>query len=459
MHTVMREKDVGRLARPASLLLAAAALASAALPASAAAQAPRGFYDVSSSLRDTDIDNREIRQFYQARGYRPLWVRGSELAPEAYRLLDLIDSADLDGVDPRRLRPAKLETALRRADHGSPGDLARAEVALSEAFANYVQAIRRPHAPEIRYESEALAPVVPTRKAALEAAAAAPSLTDYFRTMGWMHPLYAPLREALANPALDYQQDALLRLNLERVRAIPANPSNRYVLVDAASSRLWMYENGKVRDTMRVVVGKPDQQTPMMAGFIRHAITNPYWNVPPDLVQTRIAPAVLKEGIAHLKANRYEILSDWTDDARVLNPSEIDWRAVAAGRRELRIRQLPGKTNSMGTAKFMFPNDLGIYLHDTPDKHLMKKADRQLSSGCVRLEDSARFARWLFRKPLVAPSSRPEQKVDLPEPVPVYITYLTAMPEGGRVAWRNDIYRRDAARLASLQSGRVRGTR
>jgi murein L,D-transpeptidase YcbB/YkuD len=210
---------------------------------------------------------------------------------------------------------------------------------------------------------------------------------------------------------------------------------------------------------MRVVVGKADQPTPMMAGFIRHAITNPYWNVPPDLVQTRIAPAVLKEGLGHLKANRYEILSDWTENAKVLSPSSIDWRAVAAGRRELRVRQLPGKMNSMGTAKFMFPNDLGIYLHDTPDKHLMKRADRQLSSGCVRLEDSARFARWLFKKPLVAPSAKPEQTVNLPEPVPVYITYLTAMPEAGRIAYRSDIYRRDAARLASFSSGRFRGTR
>ena len=457
MKTFVCVHGAGRLFRPAPLFLLAAALAplGMALPAPAAAQ---GYQDVSAALRSTDIDSREIRAFYQARGWRPLWVRGGGLAPEGERLLEMIDSADLDGIDPRRLRPARLESALRRAEGGAPRELARAEVALSEAYANYVQALRRPRAPELRYESEALAPVVPTKKAALDAAAAAPSLTQYFDTMGWMHPLYAQLRHGLANPALAPEQEAALRVNLERVRGIPANPSNRYVLVDAASARLWMYENGRVKDTMRVVVGKPDQQTPMMAGFIRHAITNPYWNVPTDLVQTKIAPAVLKEGLGHLKANRYEILSDWTNNATVLSPSSIDWRAVAAGRRELRVRQLPGKANSMGTAKFMFPNDLGIYLHDTPDKHLMKRADRQLSSGCVRLEDATRFARWLFKKPLVAPSAKPEQTVNLPEPVPVYITYLTALPEAGRIAYRSDVYRRDQARLASLW-GDTRGTR
>ena len=458
MKNTVSVSGAGRAFRPAPLFLLAAMLAPAGLAAVPAPAAAQAYGDVSGALRNTDIDSRDIRAFYEARGWRPLWVRSDGLAPEAFQLLELIDSADLDGVDPHRLRPGRLDSALRRAEGGSPRDLARAEVALSEAFANYIQAIRRPRAPELRYESEALAPVVPTKKAALEAAASAPSLSQYFKTMGWMHPLYAPLREALADPSVDPEREALLRLNLERVRAIPANPSNRYVLVDAASARLWMYENGRVKDTMRVVVGKPDQQTPMMAGFIRHAITNPYWNVPPDLVATKIAPAVLKEGLGHLKVNRYEILSDWTENATVLSPSSIDWRAVAAGRRELRVRQLPGKTNSMGTAKFMFPNDLGIYLHDTPDKHLMKRADRQLSSGCVRLEDAARFARWLYKKPLVAPSARPEQKVELAEPVPVYITYLTALPEAGRIAYRTDVYRRDQAQLASL-GGRFNGTR
>jgi murein L,D-transpeptidase YcbB/YkuD len=456
MKNLVCVSGAGRLFRPAPFLLLVAALAPAgiALPAPAAAQGYRAL-----TLRAADVSNREIRSFYQARGWRPLWVRDGDLAPEAFQLLELIDSAELDGIDPDRLKPGRLDSALHRAESGSPKELIRAEVALSEAFANYVQAIRRNRNAEIRYESEALAPVVPTRKAALDAVATAPSITQYFQNMGWMHPLYAPMRAALAKPSLDPERESLLRVNLERIRAIPANPSNRYVLVDIASARLWMYENGRVKDSMRVVVGKPDQQTPMMAGFIRYAITNPYWNVPPDLAQNRIAPAVLKEGLGHIRTNRYEILSDWTDNARVLDPKSISWSAVAAGQRELRIRQLPGKANSMGFAKFMFPNDLGIYLHDTPDKLLMKKADRHLSSGCVRLEDATRFARWLYGKPLVAPSKAAEQKVDMPEPVPVYITYLTAMPEAGRVAYRTDTYRRDQARLASLWGEQGRGTR
>jgi murein L,D-transpeptidase YcbB/YkuD len=103
----------------------------------------------------------------------------------------------------------------------------------------------------------------------------------------------------------------------------------------------------------------------------------------------------------------------------------------------------------MGAMKFMLPNSLGIYLHDFPDKSLFVRSDRRLSSGCVRLADAPRLARFLFRGSPPAPAGRgPEQKVDLPEPVPVYITYLTAMPDGGSIAYYDDAYGRDKAMLA-----------
>jgi murein L,D-transpeptidase YcbB/YkuD len=117
------------------------------------------------------------------------------------------------------------------------------------------------------------------------------------------------------------------------------------------------------------------------------------------------------------------------------------------------MRQLPGGDNVMGDVKFMLPNRLGIYLHDTPNKSSFELAERRLSSGCVRVEDAARLSRWLFDGRQIAPQGNaPEQRVDLPEPVPVYMTYLTAVPRiGGGVVFRKDHYKRDAALLARLE--------
>jgi murein L,D-transpeptidase YcbB/YkuD len=183
----------------------------------------------------------------------------------------------------------------------------------------------------------------------------------------------------------------------------------------------------------------------MMAAMIRTLTLNPYWNVPPDLVRKRIAPGVVSEGPGLLRNLRYEVLSDWSNDARKLNPSEVDWRSVLNGQREVRVRQLPGGNNAMGKMKFMFPNELGIYLHDTPDRSVLREEERLVSAGCVRLED--------------ARGTTPEQDLNLPEPVPIYITYLTVAPEPQGVALRPDVYNRDPAQLASLSRPQPRRRR
>jgi murein L,D-transpeptidase YcbB/YkuD len=243
--------------------------------------------------------------------------------------------------------------------------------------------------------------------------------------------------------------ERLLMLNMERARRLPGTAEKApYILIDVGSARLFMFEDGKLKDSMKVIVGKPASATPMMAALIRYASINPYWNVPPDLARTLIAPKVLAEGLGHLKAERYEVLSGWTADAAVVDPSPIDWRAVADGSLEIRMRQLPGRANSMGEIKFMMPNDFGIYLHDTPDKALFQKEDRWLSNGCVRLEDAARLAKWLFGHMPRGSNPDAEEDVKLDKPMPVYITYMTAGASRAGISFRKDPYGRDAALLA-----------
>lgn len=247
--------------------------------------------------------------------------------------------------------------------------------------------------------------------------------------------------------------ERLIEANLERARALPVNLGRRFVLVDTASAMLWMYEDGYPVDSMRVVVGKPDAQTPMMAAMIRNAVLNPYWNVPDDLVRSRIAVNVLQNGLGYLSDRGYQILSGWDASAELIDPATVDWQAVADGRQTLRVRQLPGPDNFMGAVKFMMPNDLGIYLHDTPDRHLFADASRRFSSGCIRLEDAQRLSQWLFGRQVAAPSADPEQVVELPRPVPVYVTYFTAAPGERGIVFRDDGYGRDAALLAQLGGG------
>jgi L,D-transpeptidase YcbB len=199
----------------------------------------------------------------------------------------------------------------------------------------------------------------------------------------------------------------------------------RYVLVDAASARLYMMEDGRVRDSMKVIVGKPETPTPSLKSVLNYETLNPYWHVTPDLAKTLIAANVLKQGPAYLTQHGYEVVSAFATDARVLPADSVDWKAVAAGDSTVYVRQLPGPANSLGHFKFDLPNGDGIYLHDTPKKELFAQDDRNLSHGCVRLEDAPRLAKWLLgRDPPEA--STPEENILIPHPVPITISYLDA---------------------------------
>lgn len=257
---------------------------------------------------------------------------------------------------------------------------------------------------------------------------------------------------ASLNLGADHYERVII-VNMERARRLPtAGDKQRYILVDAGAARLYMYEDGKIVDSMNVIVGDIDRQTPMMAAELRYVQLNPYWNVPPDLTRTLVAKRVVEQGLSYLTERDYQVLSDWTDEATQVDPATVDWQGVLDGKVDVRLRRGPGPWNSMGDKKFMMPNDFGIYLHDVPDpeKPMFKSEDRWISNGCIRLADADRLEKWVFRDS-PKPTGKADERVDVPDPVPVYITYFTAAPTREGVIFRPDRYDRDAKLLARVR--------
>ncbi|NNM76577.1 L,D-transpeptidase family protein [Sphingomonas sp. ID1715] len=205
-------------------------------------------------------------------------------------------------------------------------------------------------------------------------------------------------------------------------------PAPRFILVDTATARLWMIEHGRIAGTMKVVTGKPGMATPMMAALVRYAMLDPYWNLPPDLVRQRVVEHVLSEGPQWLRTAGLEPVTSYEPDGRRLDAQAVDWVKVADGEAAVGLRQAAGPKNAMGAVKFMFPNRLGIYLHDTPERRLFRAEQRQFSSGCVRLEKAGELYRWLFGQALPQRDPRrPDRRVELRAPVPVYILDLPSL--------------------------------
>jgi len=411
----------------------ALAVAGPAAPASAATALGQGLQD-----------------FYKPRNGELVWL--GKPGRQVQLLMQMLGSSGLDGL-PGRYRLDVLQQALQAASSGDRKAMLRADTMLSGAFIDYVHALRTPADTGTLYVDKELKPKPPTDRAIIEDAAKAPSLETYVAEMRWMNPMYVQLRRALASGAYGEQQRALIRVNMDRVRELPS-ANGRYILVNAAAQRLFMYENGRPIDSMRVVVGKTKYPTPMMTALVRFAALNPYWYVPADLTAERIAPMVVRQGMKYLDRQGYQVVSSFDEDnPQIIDPTTVDWKAVAAGKKQILVRQLPGPYNSMGRIKFMFPNVAGVYLHDNPERELFEQAARLYSGGCVRLEDAWRLSRWIFGRDLTWQGASPEQKVMLDTRLPVYITYLTAVPDGSSVAFLDDVYQRDSAtRVAATPS-------
>ena len=385
-----------------------------------------------------------IDRFYSARKDAPLWMSNREAQ---VALIQLLRDAPIDGFTRGPALATQIEAAIATAQAGNAAAVTSADRLMSQSLIDYVQSLYTP-VPGMTYGDNWVRPKAPGGETILATAARAPSLAGYMNEVWNLNPVYAQLRRAAIEEAKlpDGGQSARLAVNLARARFKP--PSSKFVLIDIASARLWMYENGAPVDSMKVVVGKNEVdeksgaslRTPMLAGVMYYAIYNPYWHVPDHLVRLNIAPAVAKLGPNALKGNKYEVVDSWSSNPVILDPATIDWKAVSAGTAHALLRQKPTGANSMGKMKFPFENGLGIYLHDTPHKEYFKEAKRTLSNGCIRLERAADFGSWMMGHPARPEDTSAELTVPFPQGVPIYVTYLTALPDTGKIAYGKDVY-------------------
>ena len=264
-------------------------------------------------------------------------------------------------------------------------------------------------------------------------------------------------RQALNVPVA--QRIEQLMINMERWRWIPHDLGPRYIVVNIADFSLTMVDEGRVRGTMRVVVGRNYRKTPVFSGTMTYLEFNPFWNVPRRLAVEDILPRVRKDP-AYLEREGIRIFSGWSEDAVMLSPSEVDWASLNQNYFPIRLQQAPGPKNALGRIKFMFPNPHAVYLHDTPARGLFNRVTRDFSSGCIRVEDPATLAEFVLdgtagwdRKTITERLGDGEHRiVRLQRPIPVHLLYWTAWADtDGTVFFREDIYGRDAPLMRALR--------
>jgi L,D-transpeptidase YcbB len=263
-----------------------------------------------------------------------------------------------------------------------------------------------------------------------------------------------------ANPS----KARLILLNMERWRWLPHDLGSFYVNVNIPEFLVRVVSDGKAIHTARVVVGKPDKQTPILSNEMQEIVFNPYWNVPNSIKTEEIRPFLTEEGgwfgggggwnTAVLERHNLRV----NIGGREVDPAQIDWNRVDI--RSLNIYQPPGPDNVLGNLKFVFPNKHDVYMHDTTQKNLFAKTIRAESHGCMRVQNPDQLALtllkqdqgWTAGRVAAAIQGGPDQHIALREKIPVYITYFTAwVNDDGSISTFGDIYGHDARMAAALR--------
>ncbi len=252
-----------------------------------------------------------------------------------------------------------------------------------------------------------------------------------------------------------------LQLALERMRWLPADLPGRLIMVNIPEFQLRAFDDYRTSLTMKVIVGKafPERQTPIFQDEMEFVIFHPYWNVPSSITHKEVIPAIRKNP-GYLEKHHFEVIDR---GGGVVNAS-LGGDALLARLRsgDVEIRQKPGPGNSLGSIKFVFPNNYDVYLHGTPEQALFSRASRAFSHGCIRVEDPATLAGWVLHDNPAWTKDRIQEtinapgqvRVNLAKPIPVLVLYSTAVvEETGEVRFVADIYGQDAKLERALENG------
>ncbi len=245
-----------------------------------------------------------------------------------------------------------------------------------------------------------------------------------------------------------------LRLTLERLRWVQQEIAPEFLAVNIAGFRTFLFRDGDDVWEARVMVGKPYRQTPVFRGDIRYLEFNPTWTIPPGILRNDTLPAI-KRDPNYLRDRNISVIDS---DGRKVDPATVDWSKYSRGV-PYTLRQEPGPNNALGRVKFIFPNKHFVFLHDTPSRGLFGRAERTFSSGCIRVENPFELAElllddadnWDADAIQATVDSQQIRRVNLRQPFPVLILYLTAVVDPREPPrFMRDVYNRDPALLEAL---------
>ncbi len=250
-------------------------------------------------------------------------------------------------------------------------------------------------------------------------------------------------------------------VNMESWRWVSRRPGDWYLTVNIPSFELRALRRERVEMSMAVIVGRAADMTPVFSDRVRYIEVNPYWQVPKSIARKEMLPK-LQEDPKYLVNAHIRMFEGTGPSKKEIDSTTINWsRLTPDDMDRYELRQDFGPDNSLGLLAFMFPNDFGVYLHDTPARDLFDNSVRAFSHGCIRVANAELLAIYLLGG---TEKGWTEERLNgliedgknmilpLPLPIPIYIQYNTIDidPETKKIVFYEDIYGRDVLLAKAL---------
>ncbi|MBN9248332.1 MAG: L,D-transpeptidase family protein, partial [Hyphomicrobium sp.] len=398
-------------------------------------------------------DQTALADFYKDRHGEALWVTASGVKAEAKTLATEIENADAYGLDANRFKlPNLVDGALTVTDTDS---LAAAEIQFSKAALLYARDARGGRIPD---PAEMLTTNLDRRpqwiepKVIIEALAATHEPDAYLRSLQPQQPQFEKLRQIYltmlpkdGKPGKLSPAAKRIRANMEMWRWMWPNMGDFYVLNNIPEYMQYVYKDGQVIRSEKIVVGLLDKQTTIFSRPLKYVVLRPAWRVPESIMVNELWPNLIRGG-GMMRQYGLQIVTK--NGQRPVDYRSIDW--ATSDIRNYDVIQPPGSKSVLGHVKFSFPSQHTIYMHDTPDKWMFKPAQRTLSHGCLRVWKPMQLAElilkedkgWGPEKIAELDRSGPlNNEIPITKEIPIHLVYFTAwVGEDGKLKTFRDVY-------------------
>lgn len=402
---------------------------------------------------------RTVASFYEMNDWKMVWMDSFSIRADGDSLLSLINKAQTLGLFNDDYHQTELQ--LLNDSTLSHDKAVAMDVLLTDAYFSLWHhlgngRLDRKTFSRIPIDSLILSDAMDALKQSLAAHAVKDVLMDREPKQPAFGRLKSVLEKLLAmnlkDTVINKRREQLIA-NLERLRWETEMPP-RFISVNVPSFTLRVIEGDSTVLESRVIIGKPETPTPNIKSVVQSFIIYPYWHVPRSILKEILA--AVQADTSYLRKHNYDVINS---KGQVVKPSTIDFKKYSPEDFPYVLRQREGTENTMGVIKFIFPNNYGVYLHDTNARRLFSKSDRALSHGCIRVQRAVDLAKYLAQDDdTYVDAADLEQyllvqkrmEIKIVKPIPVHLDYFTVEPRGDSVIFFEDLYKKDKALVDSL---------